>query len=215
VEVYNFPRLNINRYNTIVLVGGNYSALDKASAQKIKAWVANGGTLITQKGGTEWAIKQEIAKEKLREVKADSSRNKPRINYEDMQAAVGALQTGGAIFEAELDLTSPIGFGYNSKKIAIYRNNNTILERSTGAANSVLVYTPNPRITGYVHSETLKRIGNSAAININYEGNGRTILFSDNPNFRGTWFGTNKLFLNALFFGGNINQGGQFGGEEE
>ena len=215
VEVYNFARLNINRYNTIVLVGGNYAALDKPSAQKLKVWVANGGTLITQKTGSEWAIKQDIVKEKLREVKPDSSRNKTRITYEDFQASEGAKQTGGAIFEAELDISSPIGFGYTNKKMAIYRNNNTVLERSVGAANSVLVYTSNPRINGYVHQESLKRISNSAAINISYEGNGRVILFSDDPNFRGTWFGTNKLFLNALFFGSNISLGGQFGAEEE
>ncbi len=215
VEVYNFARLNINRYNTIVLVGGNYAALDKPSTQKLKAWVSNGGTLITLKTGTEWAVKQEIVKEKLREAKPDSSRSKVRINYEDVQASEGAKQTGGGIFEAELDITSPIGFGYTSKKMAIYRNNNTVLERSTGAANSVLVYTQNPRITGYVHPESLKRISNSAAININYEGSGRAILFSDDPNFRGTWFGTNKLFLNALFFGSNISSGGQYGAKEE
>lgn len=215
VEIYNFARLNINRYNTIVLVGGNYGALDKNSVQKLKDWVANGGTLITQKTATEWAIKQKIVNEKLREVKADSSRTKTRINYEDFQASEGSKQTGGAVFEAELDITSPIGFGYTSKKMAIYRNNNTILERSTGAANSILVYAQNPRITGYVHQESLKRIANSAAINISYEGNGRVILFSDDPNFRGTWFGTNKLFLNALFFGSNINLGGGFGAEEE
>lgn len=29
---------------------------------------------------------------------------------------------------------------------------------------------------------------------------GSIILFADNPNFRGYWYGTNKLFLNALFF---------------
>ena len=215
VEVYNFARLNINRYNTLVLVGGNYAALDKTSAQKIKAWVSNGGTLITQKGGSEWAIKQEIIKEKLRETKPDSSRNKARITYEDITASEGAKQTGGAVFEAELDISSPIGFGFTNKKMAIYRNNNTILERSIGAANSVLVYAPNPRICGYVHPESLRKISNSAAINLSYEGSGRVILFSDNPNFRGTWFGTNKLFLNALFFGSNISLGGGFGAEEE
>ena len=31
-------------------------------------------------------------------------------------------------------------------------------------------------------------------------GAGSVILFADNPNFRGYWYGTNKLFLNALFF---------------
>jgi len=27
----------------------------------------------------------------------------------------------------------------------------------------------------------------------------------DNPNFRGAWYGTNKLFFNALFFGSVID----------
>ena len=30
-------------------------------------------------------------------------------------------------------------------------------------------------------------------------------VFADNPNFRGTWYGTNKLFLNAIFLGNNIS----------
>jgi len=34
---------------------------------------------------------------------------------------------------------------------------------------------------------------------------GRVIIFADNPNFRGTWYGTNKLFLNAIFLGKNIS----------
>jgi hypothetical protein len=37
------------------------------------------------------------------------------------------------------------------------------------------------------------------------EGAGRVILFGDEPNFRGTWYSTNKLFLNALFYGSLIN----------
>jgi len=36
-------------------------------------------------------------------------------------------------------------------------------------------------------------------------GTGRVVVFADNPNFRGTWYGTNKLFLNAIFLGNNIS----------
>jgi hypothetical protein len=65
----------------------------------------------------------------------------------------------------------------------------------------VAQYTSNPLIGGYFHASNLKRLANSAAIQVAGVGNGRVILFSDNPNFRGIWYGTNKLFLNALFFG--------------
>ena len=215
IDIYNFPRINLSRYNTMILVGGNYAALDKVSAAKIKTFVANGGTLITLKGASEWVIKNDIVKEKIREIKADSSRTKARINYDDYINSEGAKATGGAVFEADLDISNPIGFGYKSRKIALYRNNNTLLESSTIAANTVMKYTENPWICGYVHKESLKKISNSAGILVANEGSGRVILFSDNPNFRGTWFGTNKLFLNALFFGANISNFRAVDGENE
>ena len=36
---------------------------------------------------------------------------------------------------------------------------------------------------------------------------GRVICMSDNPNFRAFWYGTNKLFANAIFFGNTISRG--------
>ena len=31
-------------------------------------------------------------------------------------------------------------------------------------------------------------------------GQGSVVLFADNPNFRAYFYGTNKLFMNSLFF---------------
>ena len=45
----------------------------------------------------------------------------------------------------------------------------------------------------------------AASLIVSGSGSGRVVLFADNPNFRGTWYGTNKLFLNAIFFGANIS----------
>jgi hypothetical protein len=38
---------------------------------------------------------------------------------------------------------------------------------------------------------------------------------TDNPNFRGYWYGGNKLFLNALFFGSVIQPVRPRGGDDE
>ena len=59
----------------------------------------------------------------------------------------------------------------------------------------------------------LKRVAKSAAILTTGDGAGRIILFADNPNFRASWYGTNKLFLNALFFGGVLTMPSVEGGE--
>lgn len=215
VDIGTLPRVNLSRYNVIVMVSGQY---DRSLAPKIKQWVANGGTLITLKTATEWAIRNDVAKEKLRNTaKADSIAlsKRGRINYEDAAATEGSKNTGGTMFEADLDITHPIGFGYTNRKITLYRNNNTLLEPSASPYNTVVQYTEKPYLTGYVHPQSLKKISGSAGVVISPEGSGRTVLFSDNPNFRGIWYGTEKMFFNAIFFGANISAPNPSGGEKE
>jgi Zinc carboxypeptidase len=210
VDITALPRLNLSRYNTIVMVSGQY---DAALAPKIKAWVANGGTLITLKTATEWAIRNDIVKEKIRALPEDAS--KKRINYEDAASNIGSKNTGGTIFEADLDITHPLGFGYKNRKISLYRNNNTVLEPSANLYNTVVQYTDKPHLVGYVHPQSLRRIANSAGVIVTPEGAGRVVLFADNPNFRGVWYSTHKMFQNAIFFGSNISVPSFFGAEEK
>ncbi|MFT6205377.1 MAG: hypothetical protein ACJA1O_002994 [Spirosomataceae bacterium] len=201
LETTRMSRINLSEYNTLVMVDGNY---DKDLTKKVKDFVTDGGTLITFKSATEWAIKNKLVDEKLREEKTDSSRTKPRMSYEYANNVAGAKRTGGAIFKTTLDLSHPIGYGFTRNTLPVYRNDNTVVEPTIGAANSPLMYTGNPWICGYVHPESLARISSSAAVNVASVGQGRVILFAQNPNFRATWYGTNKLFLNALLFGGML-----------
>ena len=203
LDILNLSRADLNRYNTMIMVSGNYTLIDKATSDKIKAWVQSGNTLITIKSGTEWAIKNGFTKEKLLSV--DTAKGTPKRQDFDMSVHIeGAKSMGGSIFRADLDTTHPLGFGFTNREISLYRNGLTFLQPSVNPYSTILQYTANPLIGGYVHESTLKKIKNSAAILVGGEGSGRVIMFSDNPNFRGTWYGTNKLFLNALFYGGNI-----------
>ncbi len=204
LDILNLGRAELNRYNTMIMVSGNYSLIDKAMGEKIKAWVQNGNTLITIKSGSEWAIKNGLTKEKLLPV--DSAKGTPARQFFDMAVHIeGAKSMGGSIFRVDLDTTHPIGFGFSSRKVSVYRNGLTFLQPSSNAYSTVSQYTSEPLIGGYVHPTTLTKIRNSAAIVVGAEGKGKVIMFSDDPNFRGTWYGTNKLFLNALFYGGNIS----------
>ena len=204
IDILNLGRANLSRYNTLIIVSGNYTLLDKTLTDKIKTWVQNGGTLITLKTGTEWAIKNGFTKEKL--VVTDSTKGTPRRQlYDNATEIEGAKAMGGSIFNVDVDTTHPIGFGLTHKNVSWYRNGLTFLQPSANPYSTVAQYTANPLIGGYIHPTTLKKVQNSAAILVGTEGSGRVIMFSDDPNFRGTWYGTNKLFLNALFFGGNMS----------
>ena len=62
LDILNFSRADLSRYNTMIMVSGTYTLIDKAASDKIKAWVQGGNTLITLKSGTEWAIKNGLTK---------------------------------------------------------------------------------------------------------------------------------------------------------
>jgi hypothetical protein len=70
----------------------------------------------------------------------------------------------------------------------------------------VAKYTENAHVDGYI-SEKNKRefLGKSASVLVSKIGSGRVVLFADNPNFRGTTYGMNRMFLNALFLGQHIS----------
>jgi len=204
IDILNLSRADLKRYNTIVMVSGNYALIEKNTTDKIKSWVQDGGTLITIKTGTEWAIRNGFTKEKL--VPADTARGiPPRQDFDRAADIEGAKAMGGSIFQIDLDTTHPLGFGFNSRKVSWYRNGLTFLQPGMNPYSTVAKYTDKPLIGGYVHPSALKRVTNSAAVIVAAEGSGRVILFSDNPNFRGVWYGTNKVFLNALFYGGILS----------
>lgn len=202
VDILTFSRVDLNRYNTMVMVSGNYALLDKNSIDKIKAWVQNGNTLITIKGGAEWVIKNGITKHKLF---VDSNFSNARKDYDRATEIEGAKALGGSIFSVDLDTTHPIGYGFSSRKLSVYKNGLTFFQNSTNPYNTVAQYNNEPVVGGYVHTTTLKKIKNSPSILVGSEGAGRVILFADEPNFRGAWYGTNKLFLNSLFYGNLIS----------
>jgi hypothetical protein len=79
------------------------------------------------------------------------------------------------------------------------------LAPSKSAYATVAKYSENPHIDGFVSKDNLENfIKPSASLLVSPIGSGRVVLFADNPNFRGAWYGTNKLFLNALFLGSEI-----------
>lgn len=57
-------------------------------------------------------------------------------------------------------------------------------------------------MSAYISEENLKMLKNSVPFQVQKMGKGHVIVFTDNTNFRAFWYGTNKLLMNAIFFGG-------------
>ena len=198
-----FNRIDLSKYNTIIMVGGTYVDLNK---EKLKAWVQGGGVLIVMEEAVQWAADNGISSVFFKKAKApvDSSGQLSYINREQIE---GAQQVSGAIFGAEADLTHPLAYGYNQKIISLFKANKVFMEKSKNPFATPLYYGNQPLQSGWVSKENTEAIKNSAAVIVNTIGNGRVISIADNPNFRAFWLGGTKLFMNAIFFGRIIEAG--------
>jgi hypothetical protein len=55
-------------------------------------------------------------------------------------------------------------------------------------------------MNGYISEENEEKLRGTSAVTVSRLGGGKVISFTDNTNFRAFWYGTNRLFMNAVFF---------------
>ncbi|MEJ0054592.1 MAG: hypothetical protein WDN75_02480 [Bacteroidota bacterium] len=205
VNTGQFGQLKITDYNTLIMVSGNYSSLGETGITKIKTWIQQGGTLILYRNAISWAIQNKLVEEQLKkEDEPDKKKEVKRLDYVTAQDYNGARSIGGSMYMTNLDITHPLGFGYTRRDLPVYRNHTVFLEQGKNQFNTVAKYTASPLLSGYIHSSNLDKIKNSISLSVSPMGQGRAILFVDDPTFRGFWYGTNKLLFNALFFGSQV-----------
>ncbi|NEM98053.1 M14 metallopeptidase family protein [Pontibacter burrus] len=197
-----FNRANLDRYNVLVMADGSYNSISK---DKLRTWVHQGGTVIGMGEAIKWLASNGISTITFKENKDNQART--RRPYTELSSETGAQVIGGAIFETTLDLTHPLAYGYTDNQLPIFRSNTLFVEPSKNPYANPVIYTSKPLMAGYISKQNLEQAKNSAAVAVTAIGAGRVIAMPDNPNFRAFWYGTNKLFLNGIFFGNIISSG--------
>ncbi|WP_106794499.1 M14 family zinc carboxypeptidase [Aquimarina sp. Aq78] len=196
LETSNFGRLTLSKYTHIVLPNSWRQSFDKEKAEKLKTWVRNGGTLIGYRNAAQFFKNNEFMKIEFTTPKNDAK----NISFEQKQDFNGAQVIGGAIFEAEIDRSHPINFGYKNDKISLFRNTKLFIKPDKQSYNNPIRYTKKPLLSGYISKKNLDSLSGTVPFKHNDLGKGNIILFTDNTNFRAFWYGTNKLLMNAIFF---------------
>lgn len=198
---------DLSRYNRII-IPNMWGSLSDSQKKNLKDWISGGGVVIAWKNGGKWLSDAEITRVKYATGNEDEEEKKDDFKaYENLDEERGAQVTGGSIFEARVDLTHPLAYGMENDRMALFRNHNLVMEKSKNAYANPLVYTESPLLSGYVSEENLAKFKNSPAVTVSNVGRGKVITLADNPNFRAFWYGTNKIFINALFFGEAISRG--------
>jgi len=210
-EVFN--RTNLNEYNTLVFPSGSYTSINDASKEKLKTWVQNGGIVIGFDAALNWLTTAGLGKFDMKpstgssETPDKDKREMPAPRaYADIEEFRGAQQSPGAIFEAVVDLTHPLLYGYFNTKMPLYKEGNLYMEKSKNAYGNPIVFGGSPLLSGYISKPNYEKLKNSSVVGVTALGRGRVIGFTENLSFRAFWLGTNKLFTNAIFYGPIINE---------
>lgn len=121
----------------------------------------------------------------------------------DSAATERALKLiSGAIFKTTVDPSHPLLYGFKEQSLAVFRNHARFLEPSSNPyCNPVIYDSESPLMAGYCSADNVERFKKAASVVVQPEGKGRFILMADDPNFRGFWKATSRVFLNGLFFG--------------
>jgi len=196
LDLIYFNRIDISKYT--VLIAPNSRGLDKKAIEKLQKWVRDGGTLIGYRSAAKWLSDHKFINIEFESAKLDTVKE---VSFEAKSLKNGAQVIGGAIFEATIDRSHPINFGYKNNKIALFRNTTLFMKADKKSYNNPIQYSNNPLLSGYISKENAKVIKNTVPFKVQRMGRGRVLVFTDNTNFRAFWYGTNKLLMNAVFFG--------------
>ncbi len=211
VDVSDLGRVDWGGYDVLVLATGATGAFSGERLDALKAWVRGGGTLVAQRGAATWAAQNgftpNIAAPGMGKPTnaEDPEEEVARRDYQDASDFEGPSEIGGSIWQADLDVTHPLGFGYQRRLLPVWRDHNTFFAPSGNPYSTVArLVEDDPHLSGYVSDQNREWLRGSPSVMADRFGGGTVILLIDNTNFRGYWRGTNRLFLNALFFGNHI-----------
>lgn len=200
-----FNTANLQRYNTIIFPPGMYQSITDPAKEKLKLWVQNGGLVIGIENALNWLNTNGIGKFAMKKNQAKKDSTQTR-SYSQIDLFQGAQETSGAIFETSVDLTNPLLYGYYNARMPVFKSTNLFMERSKNAYGNPIVYTGNPLLSGYVSKENYAKIKDASFAGASALGKGRVIGFTENLAFRAFWFNTNKLLMNAIFYGPYLDE---------
>ena len=207
-----FSGVKLSKYDVIILPNGNYrQVLGNEKLKKVKEWVQNGGRLIaidralnTFSSSKEFDLSNfKDDDEKKEKEKADKSlKEKLELEaYDNRERRSVSNIITGSVFNATMDNTHPLGFGFSKQYQTLRLNGNRYAYLKDGVNVSV-IKTKKDQLSGFAGSNALKNIDKSLVFGVESKGRGEVIYLADDPLFRSFWENGKLVFCNAVFLVG-------------
>ena len=218
VDTERLSRIDLGEYTHLLLTD---ELTDESDIYGIGQFVEKGGVLWAQGADTlEWLDKAELADISWREtaavirgreLKAAQKDKAPAKKIEallpDRKTFASAREDAalklvrGAILEGNVDITHPLGYGYSSNFLPVFRRSSKFMARALNPYSTAIIYSKSPLLSGYMSDENRTLASESASLVVTEKGTGAIVMALDSVAFRAFWWGTQRLLVNAIFFG--------------
>lgn len=207
VDIARLKHINLGDYTHLLMVEGSYTAINKRLKSRIATWVKEGGVLVAIQAAATWAESLCFRGDDCddnQDVEQAVDEPVTPMAYAEFEDQSAQRTIGGAIVTARLDATHPVAWGYG-KDMPLFRRGSTLLKASDNPFTTPVRYAENPLISGYIGAERLEEMSNQPAVIAERHGKGVVVRFANNPLFRGFWRGSERLWVNSVYFGPILN----------
>jgi hypothetical protein len=216
---------SLTRFTHVVIVDDGaqgkawQQVLGDGGAAKLKAWIAEGGSLLAFQGGAAYASRAGLtptgyhllakAAEEARLKEKDPKREAPKADpaelihpWDKREDRALAESIPGAFLKVRVDGSHPLAWGLHAEQgAAVLDTNDPILELSAGGENPLYYAKEGLKVSGLLPKPLEEKLQQSAYALREHAGQGAVILVAGDPVFRAQTPFTRRLVFNAIFFG--------------
>jgi len=198
LELETFGSLRLADFDVLVLPPGQRygSALGDDGAERLRAWVTDGGTLVAIGSALEWLAEHDLTE--LETGPAADGSGDPVITTFEPQ-----LETPGAVAATRMGdhaLTAGLAWA----PFVLISGSRFYRPLGDPQKDLLTARTESPIVAGFAWPEAAERIAGAALLTVEPLGSGRVVTFPQHPAFRAFWRGTMPLFLNAVMYGPSL-----------
>jgi hypothetical protein len=208
VNVGDVAATDLSGYDVVVVPAGNpVGPLGEGGMDALEAWIRGGGTLVAVSSAAQRLAEPLAEVEERAELEGEDPERDERLaealrSREERELETWEERVPGTILPVTLDPGHPLAFGAGAEGGRPDRL--FVLSSGVGFEPSdefeSVGYFPEglDRISGVISEANLERLDRSAWLVQRGVGQGKVILFADDPAFRMFWYAGWPLYLNAI-----------------
>ncbi|WP_178984655.1 M14 family metallopeptidase [Winogradskyella helgolandensis] len=202
INTDDFGDTNLNRYNVLIIPNGNYrKVLSEDNMTKLKEWVRAGGKVIAIDGALRSFAGKDGFSLSYKDSEEDDENKDNLTAYANREREYSNNLITGAIFNAKVDNTHPMAFGYDDNYFTLKLGSSaySLLDSGYNVAylNDTKVY------SGFAGQNALNSLGKTLVFGEERMGSGSFIYMVDNTLFRSFWENGKLFFVNSIFMVNN------------